>query len=104
MKAAGFRLKQGGGEGFRATGEYFRAMTDPATYKNRELMEIAADAWLKALKPNPMVEMPGEVVLPMRVFGLILGLGYTTGLEVDVARIVLQYASEPEGALADAAG
>ena len=47
-----------------------------------------------------MVEMPGEIILPMRVFGLILGLGFTTGLEVDVARIVLQYATEPSTAQA----
>ncbi len=104
MKAAGFQLKQGGGEGFRATGAYFRAMVDPATYKNRELMDAASDAWLKALKPNPMVEMPGEIVLAMRVFGLILGLGYTTGLEVDVSSIVLHYAGAPSSVVTEAAG
>src|SRR5437867_13083574 len=38
MEEAGFRLKQGGGEGFRATAEFFRSMTDPATYRNRGLM------------------------------------------------------------------
>ena len=95
MKEAGFRLKEGGGEGFRATAQFFRSMTDPATYRNRDLMDAAHEAWVKGLKPNPMVEMPGEIILPMRVFGLILGLGFTTGLEVDVARIVLQYATEP---------
>jgi len=95
MEEAGFRLKQGGGAGFRATAEFFRSMTDPATYRNRELMDAANEAWVKGLKPNPMVEMPGEIILPMRVFGLILGLGFTTGLQVDVARIVLQYATEP---------
>jgi predicted unusual protein kinase regulating ubiquinone biosynthesis (AarF/ABC1/UbiB family) len=102
MEEAGFRLKEGGGEGFRATAEFFRSMTDPATYRNRELMDAANESWVKGLKPNPMVEMPGEIILPMRVFGLILGLGFTTGLEVDVARIVLQYATEPstEAALA----
>ena len=95
MEEAGFRLKQGGGAGFRATAEFFRSMTDPATYRNRGLMDAANEAWVKGLKPNPMVEMPGEIILPMRVFGLILGLGFTTGLEVDVARIVLQYATDP---------
>ena len=58
-------------------------------------MDAANEAWVRGLKPNPMVEMPGEIILPMRVFGLILGLGFTTGLEVDVARIVLHYATEP---------
>jgi len=95
MEEAGFRLKQGGGDGFRATAEFFRSMTNPSTYRNRELMDAANEAWVKGLKPNPMMEMPGEIILPMRVFGLILGLGFTTGLEVDVARIVLQYATEP---------
>jgi ubiquinone biosynthesis protein len=102
MEEAGFRLKEGGGEGFRATAQFFRSMTDPATYRHRELMDAANEAWVKGLKSNPMVEMPGEIILPMRVFGLILGLGFTTGLEVDVARIVLKYATEPstEGAVA----
>src|SRR2546426_77855 len=95
MEEAGFRLKQGGGAGFRATAEFFRSTTDPATYRNRGLMDAAHESWVKGLKPNPMVEMPGEIILPMRVFGLILGLGFTTGLEVDVARIVLQYATDP---------
>jgi predicted unusual protein kinase regulating ubiquinone biosynthesis (AarF/ABC1/UbiB family) len=104
MEEAGFQLKEGGGAGFRATAEFFRSMTDPATYRNRELMDAANEAWVKGLKPNPMVEMPGEIILPMRVFGLILGLGFTTGLEVDVARIVLQYATEPSTEQALAAG
>jgi len=104
MEEAGFRLKRDGGEGFRATAQFFRSMTDPATYRNRELMDAANEAWVKGLKPNPMVEMPGEIILPMRVFGLILGLGFTTGLEVDVARIVLRYATEPSTEAALAAG
>ena len=104
MEEAGFRLKEGGGEGFRATAEFFRSMTDPATYRNRELMDSANEAWVKGLRPNPMVEMPGEIILPMRVFGLILGLGFTTGLEVDVARIVLRYVTEPSTEAALAAG
>jgi predicted unusual protein kinase regulating ubiquinone biosynthesis (AarF/ABC1/UbiB family) len=105
MKRTGFQLKESNGDqGFRATGEFFRSMTDPATYKDRELMDAASEAWMKGLKPNPMVDMPGEIILPMRVFGLILGLGFTTGLEVDVARIVLHYASEPSTEAALAAG
>jgi predicted unusual protein kinase regulating ubiquinone biosynthesis (AarF/ABC1/UbiB family) len=104
MQEAGFRLKEGGGAGFRATAQFFRSMTDPATYRNRELVDAANDAWVKGLKPNPMVEMPGEIILPMRVFGLILGLGFTTGLEVDVAQIVLRYATEPSTKEALAAG
>ncbi len=98
MEAAGFRLKDIGGEAFVATAAYFRAMTDPATYKDRKLMGAANDAWLKALKANPMIDMPGEIVLPMRIFSLILGLGFTTGLEVDVSEIVLKYACEPTAA------
>jgi len=100
MEEAGFRLKEGGGEGFRATAQFFRSMTDPATYRNRDLVDAANSDWLEGLKPNPMVDMPGEIILVMRVFGLILGLGFATGLEVDVARIVLHYAKAPATAAA----
>jgi predicted unusual protein kinase regulating ubiquinone biosynthesis (AarF/ABC1/UbiB family) len=103
MRAQGFRLKDDSDEaGFIATGDFFRAMSDPSTYRDREVMEAVNEAWMQALKNNPAVEMPGEMALPMRVFGLLFGLGATIGDTVELGPRVIQetlmkYASEPEG-------
>jgi hypothetical protein len=59
-------------------------MSNPDTYEDREIMDVANEAWIDALKRNPMVEMPGEIVLPMRVFGLLFGLGAVVGARVDL--------------------
>src|SRR4029453_19422828 len=67
MEEAGFRLKEGGGEGFRATAQFFRSMPDPATYRHRELMDAANEAWVKGLKWNPMVEIRGGIIRLLRV-------------------------------------
>lgn len=106
MRAQGFKLKNNADEaGFLATGEFFRAMSDPSTYKDREVIEAVNEAWIQALKKNPAVDMPGEMALPMRVFGLLFGLGATIGETVDLGPRVIQdslmrYASEPEGVAA----
>jgi aarF domain-containing kinase len=106
MKAQGFKLKDDDDEaGFLATGEFFRAMSDPSTYKDREVMEAVNEAWIQALKKNPAVQMPGEMALPMRVFGLLFGLGATIGDTVELGPRVIQdtlmrYAAEPEGVAA----
>jgi aarF domain-containing kinase len=102
MKAQGFKLKDNAdAAGFIATGDFFRAMSDPATYKDREVIEAVNEAWIQALKKNPAVDMPGEMALPMRVFGLLFGLGAMIGETVELGPQVIQdslrrYASEPE--------
>jgi predicted unusual protein kinase regulating ubiquinone biosynthesis (AarF/ABC1/UbiB family) len=102
MKAQGFRLRDDNDEaGFIATGDFFRAMSDPTTYRDRDVMEGVNEAWMQALKKNPAVEMPGEMALPMRVFGLLFGLGAAMGDTVELGPRVIQetlmrYASEPE--------
>lgn len=101
LKASGFKLKDDADEaGYLASGEFFRAMSDPNTYKDKELIQAVNDAWIETFKRNPMVEMPGEITLPMRVFGLLFGLGATVGQNIDVGqnlvpKIALMYSSDP---------
>ena len=101
MKAQGFRLKNEDDEAsFQATADFFRAMSDPNVYRDREVMEGVNEAWIQALKRNPAVDMPGEMALPMRVFGLLFGLGAVLGGSVEIgpnviSDTVLKYSGEP---------
>ncbi len=96
MKAAGFMFKQEGADGFLAMGEVLRASTDPSTYKNVELSNAVFDTWVRSMKENPLVDMPGDDTLAMRVFGLLIALAFTAKADVDFARTVLKYAEEPQ--------
>ncbi len=98
MKAAGFMFKQEGADGFLALGEVLRASTDPSTYRNFELSNAVFDTWVRSMKQNPLVDMPGEDTLAMRVFGLLIALAFTAKVDVDFARTVLRYAEEPQPA------
>ena len=99
MRAQGFRAKNDNDNAsFIATGDFFRAMSDPNIYKDREVMEAINEAWIDTLKKNPAVQVPGEMALPMRVFGLLFGLGATIGGSVEIgpkviAETVLKHAN-----------
>jgi ubiquinone biosynthesis protein len=77
-------------EPFIAVGEFFRAMSDPRTYQDRELVTAVNHAWTDAMRRHPVVKMPGEIVLPMRVFGLLFGFGATVGAGVEMGQNVIR--------------
>jgi len=102
LKAQGMRLKNEADDAsFIASGEFFRAMSDPETYKDKEIVQAVNEAWGEAFKKNPLVDMPGDMTLAMRVFFLLFGLGATVGSNLDlqennIPQIALKYAQEPE--------
>ncbi len=76
-------------------------MSDPETYKDKEIVQAVNEAWGEAFKKNPLVDMPGDMTLAMRVFFLLFGLGATVGSNLDlqennIPQIALKYAQEPE--------
>ena len=99
MKLSGFKLKGDSDDAYVASAEFFRGMADPNTYKDKELVHALNDAWIEAFKKNPMVDMPGEMTLAMRVFFLLFGLAATVGNSVDlsqnvIAETALKYAGD----------
>jgi ubiquinone biosynthesis protein len=102
LKAQGMKLKNEADDAsFIASGEFFRAMSDPETYKDKEIVQAVNEAWAEAFKKNPLVDMPGDMTLAMRVFFLLFGLGATVGSNLDlqennIPQIALKYAQEPE--------
>jgi predicted unusual protein kinase regulating ubiquinone biosynthesis (AarF/ABC1/UbiB family) len=77
-------------EPYLAIGEFFRAMSDPRTYHDRELVTAVNHAWTDAMRKHPILKMSGEIVLPMRVFGLLFGFGATIGSGVEMGQNVIR--------------
>ena len=66
-----------------------------------EVVQAVNEAWADAFKKNPLIDMPGDMTLAMRVFFLLFGLGATVGGNLDlqensIPQIALKYAQEPE--------
>lgn len=101
MKACGFRFENDNPAPMLAIADFFRAMSDPETYKDREVMDAVNAAWVAAFREHKLKELPGDIVLAMRVFGLLFGLGATVGGELGLPRDAIQnaalkYADRPE--------
>ena len=48
----------------------------------------------RVLKENPVVEVPGDIVLVGRVTGLVAGLSKTLGSEVDLLATMMPYVAQ----------
>jgi predicted unusual protein kinase regulating ubiquinone biosynthesis (AarF/ABC1/UbiB family) len=100
LKASGFVYKkEQDSEAALAMREAFRAFSSPETYRDRRLIDAVNERLTAIEKKNPMVDMPGEIALAMRVMGLFLALAFTSGANVDFGELVMKYAEpEPEPA------
>jgi aarF domain-containing kinase len=90
MSEMGFAFEGDPREPFLAVGEFFRVMSDPRTYQDRELVAAANRAWADTMKRHRVTQMPGDIVLPMRVFGLLFGFGARVGGAVDMSPNVIR--------------
>ena len=107
MRDMGFDFGPNMREPYLAVGDFFRAMSDPATYADKELVTAVNHAWNDAMREHPVLKMPGEIALPMRVFGLLFGFGATVGGDLGLPRdsiqnAALKYAERPEGGAVEA--
>jgi len=105
LRESGFKYKkEHDSEAALAMREAFRAFSNPDIYRDRRLIDAVNDRLTAIEKKNPMVDMPGEIALAMRVMGLFLGLAFTAGSNVDFGELILKYADEPQAEPAQAAG
>jgi hypothetical protein len=86
MQRAGFKFRDDDPAPMLTIAEFFRAMSDPDTYADRDLMDAVNSAWINAFRRNPLKEMPGEMTLSMRVFGLLFGIGALVASEIGMPR------------------
>jgi ubiquinone biosynthesis protein len=73
-------------------------------YADRQLIEEFSEELPRALRVNPIVEVPADVLLVTRVMGLLSGLGKTLDSRVDLFATIMPYAQRllaPVAAAAD---
>jgi predicted unusual protein kinase regulating ubiquinone biosynthesis (AarF/ABC1/UbiB family) len=81
------------GKSFMQTSQPGRGYVDP------DLVAEANQRVAKAVRANPIVDIPREMLLIMRVIGLLSGLGKHLDSRIDVANTILPYArAAQEGA------
>ncbi len=93
FRALGFRTKTDSDESLALLGEAFLgfALKNGIAYANPAMVDKFNDELPKAMRANPLVEVPGDILLVGRVMGLLSGIGKQLGSEVDPATLLLPY-------------
>ena len=81
----GFETKSGGDDTFVKLGELFlgQALRRGRAYADAEMIERISDELMDALRANPLVRASAELVLLLRVVGLLSGIGKQLDSRVD---------------------
>jgi aarF domain-containing kinase len=105
----GFRTRNGSPDTLLTLSDLFLGDTLKAkkAYADKELVEQFNEEFPKALKANPVVEVPADVLLVSRMMGLLSGLGKSLDSQVDLFATIMPYAQRlmmaqaggPSGAL-----
>jgi aarF domain-containing kinase len=103
----GFRTRDGSTDTLLALSDAFLGNTlrRQKAYADKELVEEISEELPRALRSNPIVEIPGDVLLISRVLGLLSGLSKTLDSRVDLMATMMPYAQTlMAGQLTAAAG
>ncbi len=73
-------------------------------FADRQLIEEFSEQLPRAIRSNPIVEVPADVLLVNRVMGLLSGMGKTLDTQVDMFGTLMPYASSLMAAQAETAG
>jgi len=98
FRALGFRTKTQSDESLAMLGEAFLgfALKNGMAYANAAMVQKFNDELPRAMRANPLVEVPGDILLVGRVMGLLSGIGKQLGSEVDPAALLLPYLATPD--------
>jgi ubiquinone biosynthesis protein len=90
----GFRTRDGSPETLLMLANVFlgNSVKRNRAYADRELIEEFSDELPRTLRSNPIVEVPGDVLLVNRVMGLMSGLGKTLDSQVNLFATLMPYA------------
>ncbi len=85
LRRLGFRTKSGRGRTLEILGEVFlgQALEARRAYADPAMVERIGDELLSALSKDPLVEAPSDLLLVLRVMGLLSGIGKQLESEVD---------------------
>src|SRR5258707_8593018 len=90
----GFRTRNGSPDTLLALSDLFLGNTikSKKAYADKELVEQFSEEFPRAIRANPVVEVPADVLLVSRTMGLLSGLGKTLDSQVDLFTTIMPYA------------
>jgi predicted unusual protein kinase regulating ubiquinone biosynthesis (AarF/ABC1/UbiB family) len=92
----GFRTRNGSPDTLVKLAEAFLggAVKSGKAYADKDMIEQFSEELPRELKKNPVVEVPGDVLLVSRVMGLLSGLGKSLDSKVDLFSTLMPYAQQ----------
>lgn len=93
FRRLGFRTKRDSDESLAMLGEAFIgfALRTGRAYATAEIVAKFNDELPRAMRDNPLVQVPGDILLVGRVMGLLSGIGKQLDSDVDPAALLLPY-------------
>jgi predicted unusual protein kinase regulating ubiquinone biosynthesis (AarF/ABC1/UbiB family) len=93
FRALGFKTRDPSDESLWWLGEAFLGWTlrNKRSYADMELVNLLNAETPRIMRANPVVELPGDVLLIGRVLGILSGVSKQLGSEVDVSALLVPY-------------
>jgi predicted unusual protein kinase regulating ubiquinone biosynthesis (AarF/ABC1/UbiB family) len=93
FRALGFKTREASDESLWWLGEAFLgwAIRNNRSYADPDMVKLFNAEMPRVMRANPVVELPGDVLLIGRVLGLLSGIGKQLGSEIDVAGLLMPY-------------
>ena len=93
MSDMGFRTREENVETYTALGEAFLGdvLRSGKAYADQAMVAEVNQRLGKVLRANPLIDVPGDVILIARVMGLLSGLGRTLESKTDLMDALLPY-------------
>ncbi len=90
----GFRTRNGNPDTLLAFSDAFLGSTVKSNkaYADKDMVEKFSEELPRAIRANPVVEIPADVLLVGRMMGLLSGLGKTLDSQVDLFATIMPYA------------
>lgn len=93
FRALGFKTRDASDESLWWLGEAFLgfAFRHKKAYADPEMVQLFNAEMPRIMRANPVIELPGDVLLIGRVLGLLSGISKQLGSEVDAQQLLMPY-------------
>jgi predicted unusual protein kinase regulating ubiquinone biosynthesis (AarF/ABC1/UbiB family) len=93
FRALGFRTREDSDESLALLGEVFLgwALRNGRSFADPEMIAHFSAEMPRIMRANPVVQIPGDVLLVGRVMGLLSGIGKQLGTDVNLGATLLPY-------------
>jgi ubiquinone biosynthesis protein len=97
FRALGFRTRDASDESLWWLGEAFLgwALRNGRAYADAAMLDRFGAEMPRVMRANPLIQVPGDVLLIGRVLGLLSGIGKQLESEVDIGAALLPYLATP---------